>query len=297
MKVLVYGASGSQQFPVIAALNGKGAEVLATTHREAKVDLLKNAKAKPVMADLSNRDRLVEITRGVDAVSLLVPFFLENPWDGLDYAKNAIDAAVQNKVKLLVWNSSGFILPVKIGNPSLDIRIDIAAYLQASGLPHIIIQPSVYAENLLGPWTAPYVKTEDTVTYPTPEEMPLGWIATKDVANLVAEAIYSPHLAGHSFQVSGIENLTGSQLAEKFSVGLGRKINYRQMPPKDFGKILDDLFGEGAGKGAEAMYQEITDSKNYPSMHSSLMHDVLEKLPVQLTDLEVWVAEHRRLFS
>ncbi len=297
MKVLVYGAAGSQQFPVINALKNKGAEVFATTHEPEKVEILKAAGAEPVIANMNNRERLFEITKGIDAISFLVPFFLENPLDGLDYAKNAIDAAIENKVKLLVWNSSGFILPVKIGNPSLDIRIDIADYLKQSGLPHIIIQPSVYAENLLGPWTAPYVKNEQTVTYPTPEEMPVGWIATKDVTAFVAEAIYSPQLAGQSFQVSGVENLTGSQLANKFSIALSKTVQYRQIPPKEFGKILDGLFGESAGKGAETMYQEITDTKQYPIMHSANLLEVLEKLPIKMTSMEEWVAQNKFAYT
>ena len=296
MNVLVYGAGGSQQFPVIQALIERGAQVIATTHQQDKVESLTKAGAKAVIANMADRARLEEISKGVDAVSFLVPFFLANPLDGLAYAKNAIDAAVKNSVKLLVWNTSGFILPVKIGNPAIDVRIDVADYLKQSGLPHIIIQPSVYAENLLGPWTAPFVKNEKTVTYPTPEEMPVGWIATQDVANLVAQAIVSPHLAGQSFQVSGIENLTGNQLAQKFSIGLGKKILYRQMPPSDFGKILDGMFGPGAGKGAEAMYQEITDTKNYPVMHTAVMPDVLKKLPVKMTSIEAWVAQHQPAF-
>ena len=296
MNVLVYGAGGSQQFPVIAALKKKGAHVSATTHLPEKTELLTNAGAEVLLANMADKVRLEEVTKGIDAISLLVPFFLENPLDGFDYAKNAIDAAVKNKVKLIVWNSSGFILPVKTGNPSMDVRIEIASYLKESRIPHIIFQPSVYAENLLGPWTAPSVKTEQTVMYPTPEEMPIGWIATRDVAALVAEAIYSPHLAGESFQVSGIENLTGNQLAEKFSIGLDKKIQYRQLPPKEFGKILDTLFGEGAGKGAATMYQEITDTKNYPVMHSSAMPEVLKKLPVNMTSIESWVSQNIQSF-
>jgi uncharacterized protein YbjT (DUF2867 family) len=158
MKVLVYGAAGSQQFPVLAALLDKGAHVVATAHSKENLPKLEAAGAIAVFADMNNADRLMEISEGVDAVSLLVPFFLSNPADGLQYAKNAIDAAVAANVKLLACNTSGFILPQKIGNPSLDIRIDILDYLQSSGLPHIIIQPSVYAENLLGPWTAPFVR-------------------------------------------------------------------------------------------------------------------------------------------
>ncbi|RIW14966.1 NmrA family transcriptional regulator [Algoriphagus lacus] len=297
MKVLVYGAGGSQQFPVIKALTDRGAKVLATTNQPEKIDLLTKAGAETVLANMSDKERLVEITKGIDAISFLVPFFLANPLDGYEYAKNAIDAAVKNNVKLLVWNTSGYILPIKIGNPAMDVRIDIADYLKNSGIPNIIIQPSVYAENLLGPWTAPFVKNDDTVTYPTPEEMPIGWIATKDVAQFVAQAIYSPHLAGQSFQISGVENLTGRQLANKFSIALNKPVQYRQMPPREFGKILEGLFGEGAGKGAEKMYQEITDTKQYPIMHSHSLSEVLEKLPVKMTSIEEWVSQNIESFS
>jgi uncharacterized protein YbjT (DUF2867 family) len=170
-------------------------------------------------------------------------------------------------------------------------------YLKSSGLPYVVIQPSVYAENLLGPWTAPFVKNQKKVAYPSPEKMPIGWIATQDVAAMVAEAIYQHELAGSVFQVSGLENLTGSQLAEKFSLALNDTITYYPMPPKDFGRILDNIFGPGAGKGAEEMYQQIADTGNYPIMFSNGMETVLEKLPVKMTPMEVWVAQHKAIFS
>jgi uncharacterized protein YbjT (DUF2867 family) len=297
MKVLVYGAAGSQQFPVIASLLKKNATVYATTHQPKHADKLRQAGAHPVVADMSDRQRLMDINQGIDAVSLLVPFFLANPADGLRYAKNAIDAAVASKVKLIVWNTSGFILPHKIGNPAIDVRIDVLEYLRQSGVPSITIQPSVYAENLLGPWTAPFVANEKRVAYPTPVDMPVGWIATKDVAGFVAEALHRPEYAGEDFLVSGMENLTGADLADKFSIGLGEKVTYYALPPADFGKILDGLFGSGAGKGAEEMYQHITDTKQYPVMYSSVMDDVLSRLPVKMTAMEDWVAEFRNVFS
>jgi uncharacterized protein YbjT (DUF2867 family) len=297
MKVLVYGAAGSQQFPVIKALLDEGAEVYATTHTKANVEKLSQAGANPLLADMSDRHRLQEISKGIDAVSLLVPFVLPDPVDGLQYAKNAIDAALKNEVKLLVWNTTGFILPVKTGNPSIDVRIDIHDYLKESGLPYIVIQPSVYAENLLGPWTAPFVKNERKVAYPTPEDMPVGWVATQDVAALVAQAIFSPQLAAQSFMVSGLENLNGTQLAEKFSIGLKEKVSYYAMPPKQFGKILDGLYGTGAGKGAEEVYQQIADTKPYPVMFSPQMPDVLKKLPIKMTPIEDWVSQHAHVFK
>ncbi len=297
MKVLVYAAAGSQQFPLIKALLNKGAKVYATTHREANIERLAGAGATPILAHMSEGQRLQEISKGIDAVSLLIRFILPNSVDGLQYVKNAIDAALQKEVKLLVWNTSGFILPAKTGNRAIDIRIDIYDYLKESGLPYIVIQPSVYAENLLGPWTAPFVQRERKVAYPTPEDMPVGWVATKDVAALVAEAIVVPQLAGQSFRVSGLENLNGTQLAEKFSVGLKEKGTYYAMPPKQFGEILDGLYGAGAGKGAEEVYGQIAQTKQYPVMFSTQMRDVLNELPVKMTSMEDWVSQHAHLFK
>lgn len=296
MKVLVFGAAGAQQFPVIAALQSKGISVSANTHSQANVERLQATGAEVVIADMADRNRVFEITQGVDAISFLAPFFLANPSDGFVYAKNVIDAAIENGVSSLVWNTSGFILPFKIGNPSMDVRLDILEYLQSSGLSHIVIEPSVYIENLLGPWTAPFVKNQNTLLYPTPEDMRLGWIATKDVAALVAQSIISPELAGRRFRVSGLENVTGPELAIHFTRALGKTIPYRQMPPKEFGGILDQMFGQGAGIGAEKMYQELTDTKRYPEMFAAEMPDVLKALPVKMTSIEEWVKENQAAF-
>jgi uncharacterized protein YbjT (DUF2867 family) len=96
MKVLVYGAAGSQQFPVIKALLKKGAEVYATTHTESNLLNLTQAGATALLADMSDANRLKEISKGMDAISLLVPFFLTNPNVGFAYAKNAIDAPTKS---------------------------------------------------------------------------------------------------------------------------------------------------------------------------------------------------------
>jgi hypothetical protein len=59
---------------------------------------------------------------------------------------------------------------------------------------------------------------------------------------------------------------------------------------------LDNLFGEGAGRSAEEMYQQIADTKQYPLMFSDQMKHVLEKLPVKMTPLQDWVAQHKEHF-
>jgi uncharacterized protein YbjT (DUF2867 family) len=233
LHVLVYGATGSQQGPVVPALLAAGHRAYALTHSPDKAAALEQAGARAVVADMADAEGLRRASEGMDAVALLVPFILANPHDAVTYAKNAIDAARQAGVKLLVWNTSGFLLPTRVGNPALDSRLDVAEYLRESGVPHIILQPSVYAENLLGPWTAPFVAEHDQVAYPTPAE---------------------------------------------------------------FGAILDQLYGPGAGDGAVAVYQGIHDTKQYPPMHAD-MAPVLAKLPVTLTPIAEWVHQFAPAFT
>jgi uncharacterized protein YbjT (DUF2867 family) len=296
MKVLVYGATGSQQFPVIASLKKRGVDVFASTHTVENIERLKSAGASPKLADLTDLNRVHDITAGMDGISFLVPFFIKDPGEGLQYAKNVIDAAVSNNIKKFVWNTSGFILKEKIGNPALDIRIDILNYLKQSGLSFIAIQPSVYAENLLGPWTAPFVREQSVVAYPTPEEMRIGWMVTKDVAEIVAECFFHPELLETEFRVSGLENLSGKELARKFSTALKREIEYHHLPAKEFGRILDELYGAGVGDPAAAAYQQISDSGIYPDMFAAETQQLLTRLSLTSTDMVQWVSEHKKMF-
>jgi|GEM_PF-770585 len=296
MKVLVFGATGSQQFHVIGEAKNKGAEVFAVTSSEKNFPRLTEAGANPIKADLADADRLKEITKGIDAISFLIPFSLPNPMDGLQYAKNVIDAAKENGVKMVVWNTSGYLLPSKVEIPGEDLKLDVKAYFQQSGVPYVIIEPPIYAENLLAPYTTEYVKNEQKVAYPTPEQMPIGWIASRDVGAIVAEALYRPELSGCSFQISGLENLKGNDLAEKFSIGLGKDISYYAMPPQEFGDILRNFLDKEAVNGIQQYYQSLADANEYPPKFVPNMKEVLEKLPVKMTSMEEWVKMHKEVF-
>jgi uncharacterized protein YbjT (DUF2867 family) len=296
LKVLVYGATGSQSKPVVHTLLAHGHQPFVVTRSAAKASDLAAAGATIVEADMADRARLVEISQGIDAVALLVPFFLPDPTSGLELGRNAIDAAREAGVRLLVWNTSGTIPPQATGNPSLDQRIALAEYLQTVDLPHIIIQPFVYAENLLGPWTAPFVANANQVAYPTPPAMRVAWIASEDVGELMVAALERPELAGSSFQVSGIEPLNGPELAAQFSAALGREISYHALPPQEFGAILDQVFGPGAGAAAAGTYEQLWQTDQYPPMHTD-MAPVLEKLPVKMHTMREWVSKHAAVFT
>lgn len=296
MKVLVFGATGSQQFHVIGEAKIKGAIVYAATSSEKNFAKLESAGAIPVLGDMSDAEKMNEITKGIDAIALLIPVSLPNPADGFQFAKNVIDAAKKNGVKMMVWNTSGYLAPQKIGIPMEDVKLDVKEYFKESGIPYVIIEPPVYAENLLAPYTTDYVKKDQKVAYPTPEDMPIGWITSRDVSAFVVEALYKPELAGQSFMVSGLDNLTGNALAEKFSIGLNEKIGFYAMPPQEFGDILSNFVEESAARGVQAYYEMLASQPVYPSKFNPDMKAVLEKLPVKMTPMEKWVSIHKEFF-
>ncbi|WP_038006052.1 SDR family oxidoreductase [Tenacibaculum sp. 47A_GOM-205m] len=296
MKILVFGATGSQQFNVISEGIKKGAEVIAVTSSEENFEKLKQAGATPVLANMKDADKMLEVSKGVDAIAFMIPVSLQNPFDGLQYAKNVIDAAKENHVKKLVWNTSGWLETQKVGSPVDDVKLDVKDYLINSGVNYVIIEPTIYMENLMGPFCAPFITNEKKLAYPTPEAMPIGWIASRDVSAFVVEAIYNEDLKADSFQISGLENLKGNESAEQFSNGVGEKNVYYSQSPNEFEEIMAPFLGEAGAASVASYYESLQNGNEYPKKFNPNMNAVLEKLPVNMTSLKDWAEENISYF-
>ena len=293
MVILSYGATGSQGGPVAHKLLGAGHTVRILTRDPAKVQGL--AGAQVFQGDLADPDSLREASRGAEGVFLHIPFFTERPDDGLTYAKNAVAAAADAGVKLLVWNASGEIPPVRGANPAFDMRLDILDVITGSGVPYVVLQPTAYMENFLGPWTREEIVRENTFAYPTPLAVKMQWLATEDVGTFVTYAFAHPELAPLNLKISGPERLNGAEVAQRFSRALGREITFRAMPAEEFGEKLDAVFpgmGQGAAQGYALAYEK-------PEMFSSnvAIAGVLGQIPVDLTSLETWAKRRKAAFS
>lgn len=296
MKILVFGATGSQQFNVIGEAKKKGAEVIAATSSENSFEKLAQAGATPVLANLADADKMNEITKGVDAIAFMIPVSLPNPFDGLQYSKNVIDAAKANGVKKIVWNTSGWLESQKIGSPVDDVKLDVQDYLKNSGVDYVIIEPTIYMENMMGAFCAPFITNEKKLAYPTPEAMPIGWIASRDVSSFVVESIYNEDLKGDNFKISGLENLKGNDLASEFSKGVQEEIAYYPQKPQEFGDILKPFVGEAGANSVAAYYEGLQQATEYSSKFNPKMSEILEKLPVKMTSLADWAKDNKDYF-
>jgi uncharacterized protein YbjT (DUF2867 family) len=296
MKVLVYGGTGSQGNAIVARLLSQGHEPTILTRSPEKAAEWATQGVKVAVGDMGDVASLEQASQGMDAIALTITFVLPDLETAYSYGRNAIDAAKKAGVRLIVYNTSGPVLTAPIGNVGYDVRRLVIDHLKASGVDYIVVKPTTYLENLLGPWTRQGIIENDVLAYPVQENRSIGWIATADLAALTVAALEHPELAPLEVVISGEANLTGPQLAERISKGLGRTIRYEAMPLDVFGATLDSMFGHGASEGVLPGYRLLRDHPEQVT-HWTDMRLVLRKLPVEMTSVEAWAEQFASLFA
>lgn len=295
MKVLVYGATGTQAGPVVDLLVQQGHEARILTRDPARAAQGRPEGVTAVAGDFEDPDSLVRASRGMDAVSFMIPAFLTHPEKTLEYATVARDSAAAEGVKLMVWNTGG-----RWPEPHQDRAVDremraIGEVLKAGKVPLTVIAPTTYMENLLGPGTREAIRARNEVAYPVLENRRMGWIAARDVSALVVAALERPQFVGRLFRVSGVEAPTGAELAAAFADALGRPFRYRTMTPNEMRAALDSAYGPGAGDYVAEEYALDQADPNPPAKYYE-MAEVLRDLPVRMTTTREWISKHAQHF-
>jgi uncharacterized protein YbjT (DUF2867 family) len=177
----------------------------------------------------------------------------------------------------------------------VDIRLTIRDMLEASGLDWVALQPTLYMENLLGPWTAPEVASADRLAYPIPDTLGLQWISHEDAAAFSVAAFALPGHPREAVMICGPETLTGPQMAQSFTRALGRTITFRPMPPREFGRIMDQAMG-GGGDAVAALYEAV--ATNPDLMATRIDHAaLLSHLPIRPVSMEDFARYYAMAFT
>jgi NAD(P)H dehydrogenase (quinone) len=287
--ILVFGATGPQGRPVADKLVAEGYEVRALVRDPAKAQDLAAAGVEIVVGDMTDSASVSAAMHGQDGVFLLVSFITGR----FEQAKTVIDQAVGHGIRKIVWNATGPIVPVATGNPSIDIRRDILAALEKSGIPFVALQPTVYMENFLLPFVAGEVANKDMLAYPMPEAVQCQWISHLDAASFAVAAFRRESRENLVLEISGPEKLTGPEIAERFSKALGRPIGFRPMPPREFGASLP--YG-GNGDLVAGYYEQVFAD---PSMMTTNVdyRRAIDLLPIAPTSVEDFARIYASQFS
>lgn len=291
--ILTYGAGGAQGGPVLRQLLAAGHRVRALVRDPAKNRALAEAGAEVVAGDLADFDSVARASAGVDEVFLMLPF--SGGGNPLDYASNAVRAAREAGVKLLVLNTSGQTPKAPTGLPMLDVRIALEELIAQSGVPSVVLRPTAYMENFLGPWVLPRLRAEGVLPYPVEAERATSWLAAEDLGRFAVAALGRPDLAGRAFDLGGPQALRGDQIAQAFTAALGRPVRYEAISPEAFGQIMGRVLGLQAEADVTAAYR--AGAAAPPDATVVDMAPVRAELPVQQTTLEEWVQAHASAFA
>lgn len=277
---------------VAEKLLAAGFRVRAFVRDLSRGEYLARLGAELMLGDYADQASVDAANRGVEGVFFVAPYLNAHPGVGSVIANAAKHAGVQ----LVVWNTTGEVPPVPTGNAGVDCRLEVRSALSTGDVPFVALEPTIYMENFLGPWTAPELAANSIFAYPLPSEAYIQPIAQADVAAFVVEAFRRPDLAGSNFKLCGPDKMDGMAIAKCFSSVLGREVRFRSMPPEEFGAVLDDLLGPGAGDAATAFYRAAFSDPKLISTAVQLS-DVLDVLPIVPTPLAAWVRQHSSSFA
>lgn len=284
-KILVYGANSAQGIPVVSRLLSEGYQVRVFVRDLDKAQALFSGNVEIATGTLEDRDSLKRANEGVNRVFLVLP--LEYRFDvATAQGYNAINAAFDAGVELLVFNSSTSIPNQVTDATAFEIKRNIEQHIHQSGLPHIILRPPLYMDNLAAPWSLPSIVRQSVVAYPLPSDVKVSWISLNDAAAFAVEALKRPELAGSTFDIGGPEAVNGQEIAKRFTEVLNRPFTYQQIPIDAFEQGLNQAFGEPTGTEIAKIYRW---RAAHPEDGEIDVSNVLQKLPVKLTIFDQWI--------
>lgn len=283
--ILIIGATGKTGASVVSHLLKKGCSLRALIRNPEKEAALTDAGVDVVVGEVADSAALEKAMQGVKKVFLLLP----NSFDQLELEKKVVDAAVKVGVELFVKQSSqesveGTDKPIPLNHLASE------AYVKASGLNWVMIRPTFFTQMLLT--CAPGIKAADKLIFP----MGLGKVAAtdaRDVGEVVANVLTQSGHENKSYDLTGPEILTFSEIADIFTQVLGRQITYVDQPMEDFYALLAKFVPDKWR--VNAVCEEIRSLAEGTSEHTTDTMSVL--LGREPSSVKQFIEQHAKAFS
>jgi uncharacterized protein YbjT (DUF2867 family) len=282
-RVLVFGASGTQGGTVARCLAQAGAIV-----RGASRHGLRTAAGLPVRLDLmSGPTAASELLRDVHAAFLHVPLTFGAPGDAAKVGPHVESLA--RFVERIVFSASGPLPDSPVGVPFVDERLALAHAVLATD-KGVVLQTTGFLENFSAPWSASRVVAGELV-YPLAASAPGRWVTNRDVGEAVVGALLNADAVGRVFTVAGPELLSMTDLATRIGGAIGRRVQFRHISGKDYGRLLAPTLGQEIG----AMIGDVYDSapNGNPALsadgtHAARILGYSQTTPLEWARTETW---------
>jgi uncharacterized protein YbjT (DUF2867 family) len=258
-KILVTGATGQQGGSLARLLLQKKHKVYALTRnaQSPTAQDLRNRGANIVKGDLDDSDSIKRAVKDVESVFLMGTPFEDGTEGETRREKLMADIAKENNIEHLAYSSVAN-ADKNTGIPHFESKYKIEQHIKNLGIPHTIIGPTFFMENLLGPGLE-----QGQLALPLSSSSVLQQSALQNIAEFSALVFErrKPFL-GKRIDIASDE-VTGEQAARILSNVLGYKIRYVPVPleqvyqaNEDMARMYDWYGKVGTGIDISALHQE-----------------------------------------
>lgn len=227
-KVLVTGATGNTGSLIVKQLLERGVAVRVLARDEGRAEALRQQGAEVVLGDLDVPSTLSAAVDGVDKVYLVT-------WNGPtaeQQRKNVVAAARRTGTAHIVVGGA-------LGPKSrITDQIDSAnRFLEESGLPWTILQPTFFMQNLL----AAREPIAQGGLYWDLGEGRVPAIDVRDIADVAVAVLLGSGHEGRTYDLTGPEAVAFSDMAAVLSRELGHEVRYTAVPTEAAKQFLMSL--------------------------------------------------------
>ena len=257
--ILVTGATGHLGNAAIQSLLKKGIsakDITALVRDENKAANLKDQGVQIKIGTYNDYDSLKAALQGVDKLLLVSS---NEMVDRLVQHKNAIDAAIENGVKHIVYtgididNYETTVIPFVS-----QIHKDTADYLEEVGVPYTILDNTLYADSI-GLFSGETF-LETGIFFPAGDGK-TPWVARSEMGEAAAVVLTTPGHEGKHYAITAPTAYSFGEIAQMLSKITGKDVKYHKPDldnyietlvnagvPKDIASFLGG-FGTAIGKG------------------------------------------------
>jgi uncharacterized protein YbjT (DUF2867 family) len=223
MTILVLGATGKTGRRVVSALDSLGVAHRAVSRRTE------------IRFDWSDRSTWAQVLDGVTSVYLVPPAMNLDDAEVAEFVPRAVQAGVRRIVLLSAR-----------GIPSDDGR---ERAVRESGVDWTILRPTWFSHNFSEDYFLPEVLAGEVVL-PVGGDGAHAFIDAQDIADVAVAVLTQDGHAGVTYELSGPEALTFSEVAARIGDVSGRSIRIADVPAADYTAML-------VQGGIDAAYAEV----------------------------------------
>jgi len=230
LTVLFYGATG-RLGALTPLLLSRGHRVLAATRDLASpaAQRLREAGAHPVRADFDELASLRAAATQADAVVAAGTAHAAGPSADTRHGRNIIDATRAARASHLVYVTVAG-ASQHTGVPIIDSKHAVEQHLLRTGVPHTVIAPAYFMENVWNPWNQAALAAG---RWPSPvtRSRLLQQIPLADVLAFTVHVLESGDvMLGQRIEIAS-DQLTADQAASAIASLLGRPVEVAEPPP------------------------------------------------------------------